>query len=121
MSTVRVPFRCVLPSVSRSIFDGKIPRFLRADFFTDPRFSGQLTDVSAMSLRIASPEPLAPATALTPRAMDSSGAGLAVVRLYNAYADFVFRSLRRLGVDAASLPDALQEVFIVVHRRLDES
>jgi RNA polymerase sigma-70 factor (ECF subfamily) len=76
-------------------------------------------DVSAMSLRVARPEPAAGAPALASR--DPSGAGLAVVRLYNAYADYIFRSLRRLGVDEASLQDALQEVFIVVHRRLDES
>ena len=37
-----------------------------------------------------------------------------------ANADFVWRSLRRLGVPPASLDDATQEVFIVVHRRFHE-
>lgn len=32
----------------------------------------------------------------------------------------VYRSLRYLGVPEADLPDASQEVFLVVHRRLDE-
>jgi len=32
----------------------------------------------------------------------------------------VYRSLRYLGVPESDLPDASQEVFLVVHRRLDE-
>ena len=34
--------------------------------------------------------------------------------------DFVWRSLRRLGVPAADLDDAAQEVFVVAARRLDD-
>jgi RNA polymerase sigma-70 factor, ECF subfamily len=41
-----------------------------------------------------------------------------VVELYDQYFDFVWRSLRRLGVDGADLDDATQDVFVVVHRRL---
>jgi RNA polymerase sigma-70 factor, ECF subfamily len=41
-----------------------------------------------------------------------------VGEVHARYADFVWRSLQRLGVRAADLEDALQEVFIVVHRRL---
>jgi RNA polymerase sigma-70 factor (ECF subfamily) len=37
--------------------------------------------------------------------------------IYDEYFDFVWRSLRRLGVPAGSLEDALQDVFLVVHRR----
>lgn len=37
--------------------------------------------------------------------------------MYADHANFVFRSLQRLGVRAADLEDVLQEVFIVVHRR----
>jgi RNA polymerase sigma-70 factor (ECF subfamily) len=40
--------------------------------------------------------------------------------IYEEHVEFVWRSLRRLGVAAASLDDAVQEVFIVVHRRLAE-
>ncbi len=40
--------------------------------------------------------------------------------LYEEYFNFVWRSLRRLGVGAASLDDAVQDVFVVVHRRLAE-
>ncbi|KYF94889.1 hypothetical protein BE20_05205 [Sorangium cellulosum] len=53
--------------------------------------------------------------------MSERAAGeLTVEALYDAYADYVYRSLRRLGVVEANLPDALQEVFVVVHRRLGE-
>lgn len=40
--------------------------------------------------------------------------------LYDAQARFVWRSLHRLGVKEAELPDALQDVFVVVHRKLPE-
>ena len=38
--------------------------------------------------------------------------------LFTQHADFVRRSLRRLGVPASDVDDALQEVFLVVHRRI---
>jgi RNA polymerase sigma-70 factor, ECF subfamily len=41
------------------------------------------------------------------------------VTVYREHADFVWRSLQRLGVRNADLEDLLQEVFVVVHRRLD--
>jgi RNA polymerase sigma-70 factor (ECF subfamily) len=34
--------------------------------------------------------------------------------------EFVWRTLRRLGVPVADLPDVAQEVFLVVHRRLGD-
>jgi RNA polymerase sigma-70 factor (ECF subfamily) len=40
--------------------------------------------------------------------------------LYDAEFAFVWRSLRRLGVTEANLKDAMQDVFIVVHRRLPD-
>jgi RNA polymerase sigma-70 factor (ECF subfamily) len=40
--------------------------------------------------------------------------------VYDDYFDFMWSSLRGLGVADASLDDAVQEVFIVVHRRLPE-
>ena len=44
---------------------------------------------------------------------------LNVTQLHDEYADFVWRSLQRLGVTPSSLEDALQDVFVVVHRKLD--
>ena len=40
--------------------------------------------------------------------------------LYRAEFDFVWRALRRLGVPLSSLDDAVQDVFLVVYRRLSE-
>lgn len=39
---------------------------------------------------------------------------------YDAHGEHVWRSLHRLGVSAADLPDLAQEVFVVVHRRRGE-
>jgi RNA polymerase sigma-70 factor (ECF subfamily) len=39
-------------------------------------------------------------------------------RLFEQHVDFVWRSLRRLGVAAAAVDDAAQEVFVVASRRL---
>ena len=41
-------------------------------------------------------------------------------QVYDELFPFVWRTLRRLGVDTASQDDACQEVFVVVHRRLSE-
>lgn len=51
------------------------------------------------------------------RTMDSKA--LAFRELYESHFDFVWRSLIRLGVPVAEAPDAAQEVFVVVFRRLD--
>jgi len=41
-------------------------------------------------------------------------------RLYDEHVDFLWRSARRLGVDQDSADDVVQQVFMVVHRRLAE-
>ncbi|MFZ5897012.1 MAG: RNA polymerase sigma factor [Myxococcota bacterium] len=45
-------------------------------------------------------------------------ADLDVNRVHEEHADFVWRSLQRLGVARQDLEDALQEVFVVVHKKL---
>ncbi len=40
--------------------------------------------------------------------------------IYDEFFDLVWRNLRRLGVPEATLDDAAQEVFLVVHRRLGQ-
>jgi len=40
--------------------------------------------------------------------------------IYAQHADFVFRNLRRLGVHDSLIDDAVQDVFLVVHRRLGD-
>lgn len=39
--------------------------------------------------------------------------------IYREHVQFVWRSVRRLGIREADAEDAVQEVFMVVHRRLD--
>jgi RNA polymerase sigma-70 factor (ECF subfamily) len=52
-------------------------------------------------------------------AADRRDSDARVRALFEAYFDFVWRSLRRLGVPESSLRDASQQVFIVVGRRID--
>lgn len=40
--------------------------------------------------------------------------------VYATYFDFVWRSVRRLGVPNGAIDDAVQDVFVVVHRRLGD-
>jgi RNA polymerase sigma-70 factor, ECF subfamily len=72
--------------------------------------------MSASMQRVA-PEARAPSRA---EAASARGEGVSFELIYNDYFDFVWRSLRRLGVPEASVDDALQDVFVVVHRRLGE-
>jgi RNA polymerase sigma-70 factor (ECF subfamily) len=39
-------------------------------------------------------------------------------RFYDEHAEFVWRNVRRLGVDATATDDVLQQVFLVAYRRL---
>ena len=54
------------------------------------------------------------------RPLLARGEGLSLRALFEAQAGFVLRLLRRMGVAEADLDDALQEVFVVVHRRLEQ-
>ena len=40
--------------------------------------------------------------------------------VYEHGADYVFRTLRRMGVPETDCPDATQETFVIVHRRLPD-
>jgi RNA polymerase sigma-70 factor (ECF subfamily) len=57
--------------------------------------------------------------ALGPRVSSSANeaATLEFAPTYDAHVDFVWRTLWRLGVPQESLQDAVQDVFLVVHRR----
>jgi RNA polymerase sigma-70 factor (ECF subfamily) len=41
-------------------------------------------------------------------------------QVYDDFFDFVYRNARRLGVPASAADDVVQEVFVVLHRRLSE-
>ena len=47
-------------------------------------------------------------------------AGLTVASVFEAHGAFVWRSLRSLGVREQDADDVTQEVFVVVHRKLQE-
>lgn len=57
--------------------------------------------------------------AVEPPALASeAGAKLTLEAVYDEHLDFAWRSLRRLGVPPAALDDAVQDVFLVVHRKI---
>jgi len=61
------------------------------------------------------------AVSLTLMQEPAARTGTAAFRaLFDAHHDFVWRSLVHLGVSTAHVDDAVQEVFLVVHRRLGD-
>lgn len=69
----------------------------------DPGEAGHETDVALVAL------------AESPHRAEDPGD---FPQIYESYFDFVWRTVRRLGVADNSLDDATQDVFIVVHRKL---
>jgi RNA polymerase sigma-70 factor, ECF subfamily len=47
-------------------------------------------------------------------------AGRDVAEIFSEHAEFVWRSLKRLKIPVLDIDDALQEVFLVVYRRIEE-
>ena len=60
--------------------------------------------------------PLAPSAAPAPD--EWSRAELTVEGIYEREFAFVWRAVRGLGLEGAAVDDAVQDVFLVVHRRL---
>lgn len=81
-------------------------------------------------MREVPPSAFAALPRATPQVRGASGAGAAATstleaaapldfeEIYDTCFDFVWRNARRLGVPDEHLDDAVQEVFLVVHRRL---
>lgn len=55
-----------------------------------------------------------------PSQQDQSWAELSFEEIYDQYFPFVWRCVRAEGVSPAHLPDLVQEVFIIVHRRMGD-
>jgi RNA polymerase sigma-70 factor (ECF subfamily) len=62
---------------------------------------------------------LRPASEETRPSDDSAGASR-FTALYEQHFDFVWRTVRLLGVPLEGVDDAVQDVFLVTHRRLDD-
>jgi RNA polymerase sigma-70 factor (ECF subfamily) len=75
-----------------------------------------MVPVSTASAATVPPPPLAAASASD----GPTSARLTVEQVYQGYFDFVWCAARRLGVPPASLDDVVQDVFVVVHRRLPD-
>jgi RNA polymerase sigma-70 factor, ECF subfamily len=84
-----------------------------ADRVTESATCGHSTTVTPVSLAGACPPGQTAADEAHPSAVRFDD-------LYETHVDFVWRSLRRLGVADAGLEDAVQDVFVVVHRRMAE-
>ena len=68
-------------------------------------------------------EALSASEAARPARAETAGSRAALgpfEEVYEEHFDFVWRAVRRLGVPEASVDDAVQDVFVVVHRRLPE-
>ncbi len=61
-----------------------------------------------------------PAPARAPDDAAAAAARPSFEEVYEEHFALVWRTVRRLGVPEAATPDAVQEVFLVVHRRLGE-
>lgn len=65
-------------------------------------------------------EPTETVAAGLPPAPPGEHARAQIAALYREHFPFIWRSLRRLGVRDSSLDDAVQDVFMVAHRKLHE-
>lgn len=80
---------------------------------------------SSAFAQVSDPAAAAPTHALTPsridsKCTDSDVGAVSFEEVYRRHVGFVWRTLRRLGVFPAELEDAVQDVFLILHRRLDE-
>jgi RNA polymerase sigma-70 factor (ECF subfamily) len=76
------------------------------------------TNTSMRSALHAEPSTAAPPDAV--RAGAPARTWTAFDALYREHFRFVWRTVRRLGLQGSSVDDVVQEVFLVVHRRLDD-
>jgi RNA polymerase sigma-70 factor (ECF subfamily) len=92
-----------LPAVTRRVRGAEL-------FITEPLGAGHSEGMRADSAW--------PTIGVEPTA--EASCALTLAEVYETYFDFVWRSARRLGVASLHVDDVVQEVFLVVHRRLAE-
>jgi RNA polymerase sigma-70 factor (ECF subfamily) len=94
----------------------------------DPRATGQLEGMRSSAQLVSTPEPDVRRSvprleleASAPSGRSSvNGRALSFESVYEDHVEFVFRNAQRLGVADGALDDIVQQVFLVVHRRLAE-
>ena len=91
----------------------------------DPRVPGQLTDVptSVQMLSVSEPD-VRSATRMVEARIPAAEVPVvpqSFEAVYDEQVDFVWRNAQRLGIGDDALDDVVQQVFLVVHRRLAEA
>ncbi len=90
-----------------------------------PRGPGQLTGVRTSAQLLSASELDVRGAAALPASVTSSVHAVpsppTFESVYDDHADFVWRNAKRLGVGNDALDDVVQQVFLVVHRRLLEA
>ena len=76
-----------------------------------------MTALTAMTTAPIEPSIAPAALPVPPPTRTARAAALEFRIMYEAEVDFVWRNLRRLGVDESDADDKTQEVFVVAHRR----
>jgi RNA polymerase sigma-70 factor, ECF subfamily len=75
----------------------------------------------ATALPMATPLAAEDSNPATVRRVDASPSTTSTFDMvYETHFDFVWKNLRRLGVDMGSVDDAAHDVFLVVHRQLEQ-
>jgi RNA polymerase sigma-70 factor (ECF subfamily) len=86
----------------------------------DSGASGHLPNVMALPAHAGELAPTRLPSAPTAAAAPAGGEIPSFDEVYDEHVDFVWRTLRGLGVREHNLEDAVQDAFLVVHRRLGE-
>jgi RNA polymerase sigma-70 factor (ECF subfamily) len=76
------------------------------------------SDPGGLAARVELPRESAPRLAIA--GVPHSDEADAFIELYEEHFDFVWRSVKRLGIAETSIDDAVQDVFVVAYRRLGE-
>jgi RNA polymerase sigma-70 factor (ECF subfamily) len=87
---------------------------------TNPEKRGHLLDMQSVSTVETPQLDQQQPSAQTTNRDNAIGTEIAFGDVYEQYFDFIWRSARRLGVPNDNLDDAVQDVFLTVHRRLKE-
>lgn len=81
--------------------------------------TGKLGVMRTFVQLVSGPEPDAvPSSTVSVRVPEARAAEPSFDEIYETHVDFVWRNAARLGVDDATVDDVVQQVFLVVHRRL---